>query len=77
MQLGGELRFSLDLTSPPSWSSWLQEAWQGRMGTWVWLRLEARLEGWEPWPLLCELDSAADTGHDRSTVEVGGGPING
>jgi hypothetical protein len=78
MQVGDELRFSLDPTSPPPWSSWEQGPWQEWVGTeWVgtelWLRLEARRKGWEPWTLTCEIDSAAEP----ATVEVPGGPING
>lgn len=70
MQVGDELRFSLDPTSPPSWSSWEQGPWQLWMGTRLLLRLEARREGWEPWTRLCEIDSAVDAGHGRATVEV-------
>jgi hypothetical protein len=67
MPVGEELPFFLEPTWPPSWSQQPQENWQKECGTMVRLRLEARRDGWDPWVLTCEVDTAAE---GLSTVEI-------
>jgi hypothetical protein len=66
MAVGDERRFSLVPTSAPSWAPAEPEAWQIRVGAVLGLRLEARREGWEPWTLPGQVDSAAES----TTVEI-------
>jgi hypothetical protein len=67
MPVGEELPFQLEPTFPPPWSQQPMENWQHERGTVVRLRLECQREGWEPWTLTCEIDTA---GEGAKTVEV-------
>jgi len=65
MPVGEALLFQLEPTWPPRWSAWSVEDWRRNQGTVLRLQLEAYLEGFEPWSLACEIDTAAE-----ATVEV-------
>lgn len=66
MPVGENLLFSLEPTREPQWSDWSVEGWRSQVGTVLRLQLEARREGWEPWMLVCEVDTAGEP----ATVEV-------
>jgi hypothetical protein len=66
MPVGENLIFSLEATLGPQWSAWSVESWRSQVGTVLRLQLDARREGWEPWTLVCEVDTADDS----TTVEV-------
>ena len=56
------------LSAPtPSWSHQPQENWLKERGTVVRLRLDCRGDGWDPWILTGEVDTAGD---GLRTVEI-------
>lgn len=63
MPVGEELPFFLEPTRPPAWSQQPQENWLKERGTVVRLRLDCRRDGWEPWTLTAEIDTAGDGPH--------------
>lgn len=64
MPVGEELRFFLEPTRPPQRSSQSQPDWQRERGTALRLRLHCQRDGWEPWTLACEIDTAGTTSVD-------------
>jgi hypothetical protein len=60
LPVGEELPFFLEPTWPPPWSRQPQPDWLREYGTLLRLRLECRREGWDPWTLTCEIDTAGN-----------------
>jgi hypothetical protein len=60
MPVGEELSFQLEPTDSPSWSQQPPGDWRRGRSTVVRLRLECRRDGWKPWTLSCEIDTAGD-----------------
>lgn len=58
MPVGESLPFFLQPTMPPRWSQQPVENWRRERGTIVRLQLDCIREGWNPWSLACEIDTA-------------------
>jgi len=59
MPVGESLAFALEPTRPPHWSQQPVENWRRERGTFVRLQLDCVREGWSPWSLAGEVDTAA------------------
>lgn len=61
VSVGEKLRFFLEPTDPPVWLE-PDMPWQVECGTVLRLRLECHRRGWEPWTLVCEMETVNGPG---------------